>query len=174
MATATEAALVVFAWGNTSRGDDGAGPVLAGRLRALGAPGLVLIEDMQLQIEHVADIVAGVPVLFIDASVAIAKGFALEALQPDPDPSVTTHAVSPRALLQLYVAAMRSPAPPAWQLHVAGRAFGLGEGQGPVSLAATEAAWRFLAELLRRPAADWQAVLARAAGPGGRHIEPAA
>ena len=174
MATATEPALVVFAWGNTSRGDDGAGPVLAGRLRALDLPGLVVIEDMQLQIEHTADIVAGVPVLFIDTSVAITEGFALEVLTPNADPSVTTHAVSPRALLQLYVTAMRSPAPTAWQLHVAGRAFDLGEGQGPESLAATEAAWAFLAAMLQRPKADWHATLARAAGPEGRLIQPAA
>lgn len=173
MATATEPALVVFAWGNTSRGDDAAGPVLAERLRALDAPGLVVIEDMQLQIEHAADIVAGVPVLFIDASVAIAEGFAVEKLSPDPDPSVTTHAVSPRALLQLYETAMRTPAPTAWQLHVAGQAFGLGEGQGPESRAATEDAWHFLADLLRRSPARWAADLA-AVGAAAPRIEPAA
>ncbi|MEO1596510.1 MAG: hypothetical protein AAFS02_14820 [Pseudomonadota bacterium] len=174
MDTLTEPALVVFAWGNTSRGDDAAGPILAARLRALDAPGLVVIEDMQLQIEHTADIVVGVPVLFIDASVAISAGFALEPLRPDPDPSVTTHAVSPRALLQLYETAMRTPAPRAWQLHVAGRAFGLGEGQGPESRAATDGAWRFLAELLGHPATQWGRELAAAAGPQNPSVEPAA
>lgn len=157
-------ALVVFAWGNESRGDDGAGPELARRLVALDVPGLVVIEDMQLQIEHVADIVPGVPVLFVDASVALAEGFAVQRLAPAPDPSVTTHAVSPRALLQLYEATMRRPAPPAWQLHVAGHEFELGESPGAVSRAATEAAWAFLGGLLKQPSERWRAALAAGTG----------
>ena len=163
-------ALVVLAWGNESRGDDGAGPELARRLGDLGLPGLVVIEDMQLQIEHTADLVAGVPVLFIDASVALDEGFALQRLEPRPDPSVTTHAVSPPALLQLYELAMGEPAPPAWQLHVAGREFELGAAPGPASRMATEAAWSFLHGLLARPRDQWR----RALEDCGRHgIEPA-
>ena len=156
-------ALVVLAWGNESRGDDGAGPALARRLVGLELPGLVVIEDMQLQIEHTADIVAGVPVLFIDASVALGEGFALQRLEPRPDPSVTTHAVSPPALLQLSELAMGEPAPPAWQLHVAGREFELGTPPGPVSRAATEAAWSFLHGLLARPWPQWGSALAACA-----------
>ena len=94
MATSTE--LLVFAWGNSARADDGAGPQIAARLRELEVPGVVVIEDMQLQIEHVADMSADVPVLFVDASVAIDEGFAIERLFPGRDPSVTTHALSPR------------------------------------------------------------------------------
>lgn len=162
-------ALVVFAWGNESRGDDGAGPERARRLGGLDLPGLVVIEDMQLQIEHTADIADGVPVLFIDASVAIGEGFALQRLEPQPDPSVTTHAVSPPALLQLYELAMGKPAPPAWQLHVAGREFELGSPPGPVSRAATEAAWGFLHGLLAQPRDQWGRALA---GSGRDEIEP--
>ena len=165
-------ALVVLAWGNESRGDDGAGPELARRLAGLELSGLVVIEDMQLQIEHTADIVAGVPLLFIDASVAIDEGFALQRLEPRPDPSVTTHAVSPPALLQLYELAMGEPAPPAWQLHVAGRDFELGDPPGPVSRAATDAAWGFLGDLLTQPRDQWGQAL-EACGSDGMEPGPA-
>ncbi len=151
--------LIILAWGNESRGDDGAGPELARRLRGLGRDELVVIEDMQLQIEHVADIVAGVPVLFVDASVAIDEGFAVERIAPRQDPTITTHAVSPQALLQLYELSENTQAPPAWQLHIAGRDFGLGAGAGAVSRAGTEAAWECLQTLLEQPPSLWPAAL---------------
>ncbi|MCP5091768.1 MAG: Ni/Fe hydrogenase, partial [Gammaproteobacteria bacterium] len=75
MGISTDPALIVFAWGNESRGDDGIGPILARRLRGLELPGLVVIEDHQLNIEHVMDFADGTPLLFIDASVAIKDGF---------------------------------------------------------------------------------------------------
>ncbi len=159
MARLPDPSLVVFAWGNLSRADDGAGPELAERLRALALDELVVIEDMQLQIEHTADIVADVPVLFIDASVAISAGFALERLTPQPDSSVTTHALCPTALLQLYETTGRLPAPPAYQLHIAGQQFELGEEPGEVNARATEAAWTFLENLLAQPSATWRRAL---------------
>ena len=153
MAESTE--LVVFAWGNSARGDDGAGPEIAQRLRGLDAPGVTVIEDMQLQIEHVADMASDVPVLFVDASVAIVEGFAFERIFASRDPSVTTHAVSPQALLQLYESTMGQPAPNAWQLHIAARDFELGEQASALTASATLAAFRFLEELLAAPSATW-------------------
>ncbi len=155
MAASPDPKLVVFAWGNLSRADDGAGPELAERLRSLQLDELLVIEDMQLQIEHTTDIVANVPVLFIDASVAITEGFALERLKPQPDSSVTTHALCPTALLQLYETTTRQPAPRSYQLHIAGRHFELGEEPGEVNALATEAAWEFLKDLLAGPSARW-------------------
>ncbi|MDJ0918004.1 MAG: hypothetical protein QNJ05_09585 [Woeseiaceae bacterium] len=161
MAASADPKLVVFAWGNLSRADDGAGPEIAERLRALRLDELLVIEDMQLQIEHTADIVPGVPVLFIDASVAISEGFALERLKPQPDSSVTTHALCPTALLQLFETTSRRPSPAAFQLHIAAQNFELGEKPGVVNASATEAAWVFLADLLGRPPGDWGQALER-------------
>ena len=155
MARSPDPSLVVFAWGNLSRADDGAGPELAERLRTLKLDELLIIEDMQLQIEHTADIVPDVPVLFVDASVAISEGFALEKIEPQPDSSVTTHALAPTALLQLFETTSRRPAPCAYQLHIAGRNFELGEEPGDVNANATEAAWVFLEELLSQPPDSW-------------------
>ncbi len=158
---AGSADLLVFAWGNSSRGDDGAGPEIARRLRELDKPGVVIVEDMQLQIEHVADMQSDVPVLFVDASVAIPEGIAIERVWPDDDPSVTTHAVSPAALLRLFETTMRTPLPPAWQLHIAATSFQLGEQAGDVNIEATERAWRFLERLLEAPASGWADTLER-------------
>ncbi len=147
--------LLVLAWGNSSRGDDGAGPEIARRLRELDKPGVVVVEDMQLQIEHVADMHSDVPVLFVDASVAIREGIAIERVWPDDDPSVTTHAVSPAALLKLFETAMQAPLPPAYQLHIAANSFELGERAGELNIEAIERAWRFLTRLLDSPAESW-------------------
>ena len=151
MAAVIEPDLTVFAWGNVSRADDGIGPMLAGRIRMLMNPCIAVIEDMQLQIEHAADIRAAVPVLFIDASVAISRGFALERLHASPDPSVSTHALSPPALLHLFETTMQKPAPCAYQLHIAGSNFELGEALSDESRRAADAAWRFLRRLLAEP-----------------------
>ena len=66
------AAVVVFAVGNPSRGDDAIGPLLCGRLAKWLeneglADGFELIEDFQLQIEHALDLQGRELALFIDA-----------------------------------------------------------------------------------------------------------
>lgn len=155
MATVIEPDLTVLAWGNVSRADDGIGPLIAERIRMLGNPCLELIEDMQLQIEHATDLRSSVPVLFIDASVAITRGFTLERLRPAPDPSVSTHALSPSALLYLFESTMQKPAPDAYQLHVAGSNFELGAALSDEGRRAVDAAWRFLRRLLAEPCDRW-------------------
>jgi hydrogenase maturation protease len=162
MAPVVDPDLTIFAWGNLSRADDGVGPMLASRIDMLKNPGIVLIEDMQLQIEHTTDIRADVPVLFIDASVAIEHGFVLQQLTPAPDPSISTHALSPTALLYLFESTMQQPAPPAFQLHIAGSNFELGEALSDKSCRAVDAAWRFLRRLFAQPGHSWQRTLEHA------------
>ena len=155
--------LVVFAWGHASRGDDGIGPEIARRLEALKLPGLRVIEDFQLQVEHVMDLVSDVPALFVDASVAIDEGFRLERIKPGLDPSLSTHAVSPAALLGLYEKTLRKSAPAAWLLHVAASDFELGGAIGAQTRHNLDAAWAFLEEILGGPARSLGARLAAAA-----------
>jgi hypothetical protein len=50
------APLLVFAIGNDSRGDDALGPLLLRGLQAEGNTQAELIEDYQLQVEHVTDL----------------------------------------------------------------------------------------------------------------------
>ena len=156
---ATDPALVVLAWGNESRADDGVGPLLARRIVALQQPQVVVIEDLQLHIEHVMDLVAGVPVLFIDASVGIDDGFSIERIAPVADHSVTTHSISPQALLQLYETTLKQPAPDAFLLQVAGRNFELGESISDSTMRAADAAWRFLEDTFSLPQGRWLSAL---------------
>jgi len=159
MGSSIDPALIVFAWGNESRGDDGIGPLLARRLLELELPGLTVIEDHQLNIEHVTDFVDDTPLLFIDASVSIDAGIMLEQIEASHDGNFSTHAISPQALLNVHRATNSSDAPPAYLLHVAGKSFGLGESLGETGQMAVESAWAFLKKLLDHPAAEWGACL---------------
>ena len=160
MAASTDAALTVLAWGNESRGDDAIGAILAGRIIALENSAINVVEDHQLSIEHVLDIKNGVPVLFVDASVAIEDDYRVEKLTPLQDGSISTHSVSPVALLDLYEQTLKSPAPDAYLLHVRGSSFELGEEISAEASASVDQAWRFLAELFAKPADDWGLELA--------------
>ena len=168
--SAADPALVVIAWGNESRGDDGVGPLLARRIAALDHPRIRLIEDLQLHIEHVMDMVHDVPVLFIDASVTIDKGFSVERIRPKSDHSVTTHTISPTALLRLFELTLHKPAPEAFLLHVAARSFALGEEISARTSGHAEEAWDFLQDVFTSAGPQWRSRLsaacaADAAGP---------
>lgn len=159
MAALTDPAITVFAWGNESRGDDAIGAILARRIIALEHPGIDVVEDHQLHLEHVMDIRDDTPVLFIDASVALDKGFRLERLQPGKDESISSHSVSPTALLYLYEHTLGKNAPVAWLLHVSGSSFELGEEISASARASLEQAWRLLNEIFGCPADQWFARL---------------
>ena len=169
MAIATEPSLVVLAWGNESRGDDGVGPLLARRIEALENPAISVIEDLQLHIEHVTDLKSDVPVLFVDASVAIDSGFQLQRLDALDDKSVSTHTVSPAALLFLFEQTYRATPPEAYLLHVAATRFELGEPISAATAAYVEDAWEFLRGMLGSAPSEWRALLQkRAVTPSGR------
>ena len=59
--------LVMFAWGNPSRGDDGLGPWFAERFRHCEGADFELVEDFQLQVEHLLDCREAGLLLFVDA-----------------------------------------------------------------------------------------------------------
>lgn len=159
MESSPEPALIVFAWGNESRGDDAIGPTLARRLENLNRPELVVIEDHQLNIEHVTDFSGSTPLLFIDASIAINAGFQISQIGPSEDGNFSTHAISPQALLNVYRDSIGEPLPDAYLLEVAGTRFGLGERLGSTASDALDAAWLFLESLLDLPASRWGSTL---------------
>jgi len=136
--------LLVFAWGNASRGDDALGPLFAEQMRATVAArsDVEVLDDYQLQVEHALDLVGRQRVLFVDASLNCGAPFTVQALQAAPDASITTHALSPQALLQVYPQVSDAPAPACTLLAIRGQRFELGE---PPSAAAL----RHLQEALR-------------------------
>lgn len=172
MAISIKPALIILAWGNASRGDDCAGPVMAAKLAALNIPELELIEDIQLNVEHLLDLHIGVPVLFIDASSKITEGYKLERLLALADDSISTHSVSPPALLNLYQQTLKRSAPPAFLLHIYGHEFELGQAASSNTLLAIDLAWAFLSDLLKQPSKQWHDLLDTACQSGDTSSKP--
>jgi hydrogenase maturation protein HypF len=133
----TRAPRLVLAIGNPSRGDDALGPMLLARaeveLAAEVAAGAVeLLTDFQLQIEHALDLTDREDILFVDASVRVPAPCAVEPLAAAPDASISSHALSPAAVLETHRRVV-GPPPPARVLAIRGEFFELGE---PLSAAA--------------------------------------
>ena len=147
---------LVFAWGNPSRGDDALGPLFAEAVEAMRLPGVEVLTDFQLQVEHALDLLGRERVLFVDASVQIdvqassenAQPFRVSTLVPQHLPSHTTHALRPEAVLQVFADVQRQPPPPAWLLSIPGEAWGLGEPVSPGARQRLEAALRWASHWL--------------------------
>lgn len=123
------APILVFAWGNPSRGDDALGPLFAEAIDALHLPGVECLTDFQLQVEHALDLCGRERVLFVDAAMGLDadEAFRMSQLTPRRDASFTTHAVSPDTLLQVAEDLDRRAPPPAWLLRIGGERWELGE-----------------------------------------------
>ncbi|HUN93608.1 MAG TPA: hydrogenase maturation protease [Burkholderiaceae bacterium] len=134
--------LLVFGWGNPSRGDDALGPLAVERLRRMDAvPGRAeFLDDYQLQVEHALDLQGRERVLFIDASVECDAPFAASPLRPARDASFTTHAMSPAAVMQVYRDLFGAEPPPCTLLAIRASTFELGAPPQPAALAHLEAA----------------------------------
>jgi hydrogenase maturation protease len=118
--------VLIFTWGNPSRGDDALGTEIYEQLLKEDLDNVDLLTDFQLQIEHVVDLEMRERVLFIDASVSATAPFEFHRLKPVQDDSYTTHAMSPEALLATYEKVHREAPPAAFMLSVRGYDFGLG------------------------------------------------
>jgi hydrogenase maturation protease len=128
------APLLVLAWGNPSRGDDALGPLFLERVRALcgcgagpgGGARVEYLEDFQLQVEHALDLQDRERVLLVDASADGTAPFEATVVTAARDASLTTHAMSPAALLQVYRDLFDRAPPPCTLLAIRGARFGLG------------------------------------------------
>lgn len=73
--------VLVFGYGNPSRGDDALGPRLIERLQGLQdrgqLSGVELLTDFQLQIEHVLDLVGRERVILVDAALGLSEPYRL-------------------------------------------------------------------------------------------------
>lgn len=154
--------LLVFACGNPSRGDDALGSLFLERLEAWREQrgdweDVELLADFQLQIEHAVDLEGRTLVLFVDASVSCRPPFQFTRLQPARDTSYTSHALSPAAVLHVYVQVHHASPPPAFQLAIRGESFELGEPLSATAEANLVGALAFAGRLLaRRDAKVWE------------------
>jgi hydrogenase maturation protease len=139
------APLLIFAYGNPSRGDDALGPLLLERLQALNLLHVEMLTDFQLQVEHAYDLQGRERVLFIDASISCTAPYAFSRLHAQKDTSYTTHVMSPMAVLHVYRELYGNP-PPAYLLQVRGECFELGAALSPEAAVNLQASF----DLLRR------------------------
>lgn len=126
----TPSRLLVFALGNTLRGDDGAGLALARGLEPL-LPGLRVVEAQELLPEHAELVAAADGVLFLDASISGTPGDVRAArLVPRPAREALLHALLPEEILGLS-RALHGRVPPAGLVTISGREFSFGDGLSP-------------------------------------------
>jgi hydrogenase maturation protease len=145
---------LVLAWGNLSRGDDALGPLLLDALRSslneVQLAQIEFLEDFQLQIEHALDMVGRQQVLFVDASLNCRAPFEVTVVHAEADASLTTHTLSPQALMQVYQNLQGEAPPPCTLLAIRGEAFELGEPPGASALANLDAALQWAKAALER------------------------
>lgn len=146
------APLLVFGWGNPSRGDDALGPLLVERLQqhaqaTLASGRLACLTDFQLQVEHALDLVGRERVLFVDAAQHLDQPFAVRRLRASRGAGISSHALAPEAVLQVYQDLYGQPPPPCTLLALRATAFELGTEPAAQAMAdlALALAW----------AADW-------------------
>lgn len=135
--------LLIFGYGNPSRGDDALGPLLLERLEELDLPYLELLTDFQLQVEHAIDLQGRERVLFIDASVSCTTPYTFSRIFAQKDASYTSHVMSPMALLHSYMQLYGEP-PPAYLLQIRGECFKLGKSLSILATANLEASFDLL------------------------------
>jgi len=139
-----ETPILIIAIGNDSRGDDALAPILVRRMQNLDNAEVEIIEDYQLQVEHVTDLVGRSAVLFVDADVSCDSPFHFSQITAAHDNSYTSHAMSPTALLHAYRLVYGSDAPPSHLLRIRGYGFELGDDLSDEATANLEQAARMI------------------------------
>lgn len=147
---------LILACGNPSRGDDALGPALIEHVRAIPdlTPGLdlELLTDYQLQVEHALDLQGRDIVVFVDAALHGPEPFDFSPVISEPVATITTHAMTPGALLRVHAQVVGGQPPDCRLLAIRGYAFELGTGLTSGAEANLEAALQHLGQWLR----DWR------------------
>ncbi len=150
--------ILVFGYGNLSRGDDALGVLILEHIEAhFDLKNIDLLTDFQLQIEHALDLENRELVVFVDASVKSDIAFEFTQLKPVRDLSHTTHAMSPAAILDTYQTIKNEIPPPCFLLAIGAESFELGEGLSENAVQNLLKACKFTETLLSTPTlAFWQ------------------
>jgi len=148
--------VLVFGYGNLSRGDDALGPLVTEYIEQCNFfDGLEIITDFQLQIEHALDLEGRELVLFVDASVACEHAYSFAKLVAEKDKSYTTHAMSPASVLSVYTSVMHKQPPPCFLLSIQALEFELGSDLSEQALLNLDAAKHFVQQLLKKPKLEY-------------------
>ena len=141
-------AAVVIGYGNTLRGDDGAGPEVAAAVARLGLPGVRALAVPQLTPE-LAEVLAGARLaVFVDAWMGPkAAGVDVLSVQAVGRPASLGHTSDPGALLAL-AEAIYGARPPAWIIRIPASRFPFGAGLSPGAHRGIAAALREVVRLV--------------------------
>ncbi|MEN9898693.1 MAG: hypothetical protein RLZZ66_2342 [Pseudomonadota bacterium] len=150
--------VLVFGYGNESRGDDALGVLILNHIEThFSLENIDLLTDFQLQIEHALDLEQRELVLFVDASVKSDIAFEFTQLKPMRDISYTTHAISPASVLDVYQTMKKTIPPPCFLLAIGAESFELGEGLSDHAKENFAQATKFINNLLNNVTIDyWQ------------------
>jgi hydrogenase maturation protease len=144
--------VLLFGYGNLSRGDDALGPLLLEYVEShCNLEQIEILSDFQLQIEHALDLEDRSLVLFVDASVSCVGAFDFAAIEPSRDKSYTTHAMSPAAVLDVYQSIKKQIPPPCFLLSIKAEKLELGEGLSTQAENNLDLACKFAEQLLQQP-----------------------
>ncbi len=113
---------LLIGYGNPGRGDDGLGPAFATWAAEQALPGLTVITDFQLKVEHAMAVAKARRVLFVDSSVDCPEGSTLAPLAPSQAFKIDSHRLHPAAVLSL-ANLMFDATPPAFLLAIGGTSF---------------------------------------------------
>ena len=144
--------VLLFGYGNLSRGDDALGPLLLEYVEShCNLEQLEILSDFQLQIEHALDLEDRLLVLFVDASVSCVGAYDFAKIEPGRDKSYTSHAMSPAAVLDVYQSIKKQLPPPCFLLSIKAEKLELGEGLSPQAKNNLDLACQFAEQLLQQP-----------------------
>jgi hydrogenase maturation protease len=144
--------VLLFGYGNLSRGDDALGPLLLEYVENhCDLEEVEILSDFQLQIEHALDLESRSLVLFVDASVSCIGAYDFTQLEPARDKSYTTHAMSPAAVLDVFQSIKKQTPPPCFLLSIKAEKFGLGEEVSTQAEHYLDKACQFAGRLLQSP-----------------------
>ena len=141
--------MLVLAFGNPGRRDDGLGPACAAALEEFPLPGVRIDVDYQLTVEDAAAAAAHDVVVFVDADCRGDAPFSWRQIGPEASASFSSHSVSPQGVLGL-ARELFGAAPRAYLLGIRGYEFNeFGEGLSAAAQQNLAAALGFLVPILR-------------------------
>jgi hydrogenase maturation protease len=129
--------VLVIGYGNTLRGDDGAGVIAAGRARDL-VEGVDVVTAHQLQPEHAEAVAGHRCVLFVDASVRRHTLGVTRIAPREQSPHGSTHTLSPEGLLALAREVYRETPERTLLLEIPALSMEFGDGLTPEASACVE------------------------------------
>ncbi|CUH67552.1 hydrogenase maturation protease [Thalassovita gelatinovora] len=135
--------MLLIGYGNPGRGDDGLGPAFADLIEQAALPGITVMIDYQLTVDHALAVADTDLVVFADAQIAGEGAFGLTAAAPVRSAEITSHALTPEAVLTL-ARTLYAATPDAFILGITGQDFGeVKEGLSPQAQQNLDAAVMF-------------------------------